>query len=121
MASTAPAKQKTIELPVPHPGQRIVLEHPARFKWLDAGRRWQKTTLDLEVAVTQALKGHGVFWGAPTYDQVRLGWKEMRTACRHAPVEFHETRLEARFPTGGLFAFARLTIRGTRVASPRKT
>lgn len=98
----------TIRLPMPHAGQQTVLQHPARFKWLDAGRRWNKTTLDVHVAVEKACKGREVFWGAPTYDQVRIGWNELRRACGGAGVVFHETRLEARFPTGGLVRFRSL-------------
>lgn len=107
--SSAPASQTEyrLRLPSPHAGQLVVLRHPARFKWLDAGRRWNKTTLDMLFAVPRAVGGREVLWGAPTYDQVRIGWTEVRRACAGV-VDFNESRLEARFPSGGLIRFRSL-------------
>lgn len=104
---SANSSRRQLRLPMPHPGQQIVLRHPARFKWLDAGRRWNKTTLDMHVAVERAAQGREVFWGAPTYDQVRVGWNEMLYACGGV-AEFNQSRLEVRFPTGGLVRFRSL-------------
>ena len=98
----------SVRLPYPHPGQQVVLAHPARFKWLDAGRRWRKTTLDMIVAVEDALHGLEVMWGGPTYDQVRIGWSETKHAAGGI-ARFSETRMEAEFPqTGGLIRFRSL-------------
>lgn len=99
-----------VVLPLPHPGQRVVLDALARgtrFVFLDAGRRWFKTTLDLNIAVTSALAGKEVMWGAPTYDQVRIGWEELRRAAG-AVATLNQTYLEAKFPTGGIVRFRSL-------------
>ena len=89
-----------IILPNPHNGQRIVREQAKRFNWLDAGRRWRKTTLLMSIAVESAVKGDPCFWGAPTYDQVRIGWNEAKRACG-GNVNFKQGTMTAEFPNGG--------------------
>jgi len=69
-----------IKLPVPHAGQRHVLRHARRFNWLSAGRRWRKTTLAMSIVVEAAIRGGTYIWGAPTYDQVRIGMAEVNRA-----------------------------------------
>lgn len=96
-----------INLPTPHPGQRVVRTQERRFNWLCAGRRWRKTTLVMPLMVERALAGGEYGWTAPTYKQVRIGWEEMRRACGHL-VTFNESRMEAAFPGGGLVRFASL-------------
>lgn len=106
LASPA-ADRAGIHLPYPHPGQQTVLQHPARFRFLCAGRRWFKTTLDMIVAVQDALAGLEVLWGAPTYDQCRIGYNYTKfVMAGHA--EFSATRMEGTFPTGGLIRWRSL-------------
>ena len=76
-----------IRLPFPHPGQQAVRNEARRFNWLSAGRRWRKTTLAMAIAVEAAVDGEQIIWGAPTHDQVRIGWNETKQA------------------TGGIFTF----------------
>lgn len=97
----------SIQLPYPHPGQRIVRQQARRFNWLAAGRRWRKTTLVMSIAVEEALQGKTIVWGAPTYDQVRVGWEETRHACANL-VDFNETRMQARFPRRGQILYRSL-------------
>lgn len=99
-----------IRLPMPHPGQRAVLRAingATRFAFLDAGRRWFKTTLDMTVAVERALAGKEVMWGGPTYDQVRIGMTETRRAVGNT-FRFTETRMEAEAPGGGIIRWRSL-------------
>ncbi|MHB9110762.1 MAG: terminase large subunit domain-containing protein [Armatimonadota bacterium] len=88
-----------IRLPNPHPGQRAVRRGARRFNFLAAGRRWRKTTLCMAIAVERAVRGAEILWGAPTYDQVRIGWDETKRAAG-AAADFHEGRMECRFPKG---------------------
>jgi phage terminase large subunit-like protein len=96
-----------IRLPYPHPGQRVILSSPARFKWVAAGRRWRKTTMALHPVVEGALRGQEIIWGAPTYDQCRTGWEELQHAAGGS-WEFREQRMEATAPGGGRVLFRSL-------------
>lgn len=105
----------TISLPFPHAGQRAVLHEMRRFNWLSAGRRWRKTTLGVSIAITGvpelglrgALDGASLIWGAPTYDQVRIAWDEMRHGAGSV-ANFAQGRMTAEFPTGGRVVFRSL-------------
>lgn len=88
------------KLPAPHGGQQTVQLQARRFNWLSAGRRWRKTTLVMAIAVEAAAVGKKIIWGAPVYDQARVGWNETRKAAEGV-AEFNETRMEANFPRSG--------------------
>lgn len=95
-------------LPEPHAGLRRVLSEARRFNWLAAGRRWRKTTgFGLCPAVGKALEGGVTFWGAPTYDQVRVGWDEARRALVDVG-QFNQGRMTITLPTGGSIIFRSL-------------
>jgi hypothetical protein len=96
-----------IRLPFPHPGQQTVRRQAQRFNWLAAGRRWRKTTLGMAIAVERAVDGQRWIWGAPTYDQVRICWNEMKYAARPM-ANFTQSRMVAEFPTGGRVVFRSL-------------
>lgn len=68
-------------IPKLHDGGRVVFVHPARFKFLAAGRRWRKTTLAMRVALSTASRGLQVVWGAPVYKQCAVGWEECYKAA----------------------------------------
>jgi hypothetical protein len=57
--------------------------------------------------VESALKGQSIVWGAPTFDQVRIGWGEMRHGVGTA-AKFTQQRMTAEFPTGGRVIFRSL-------------
>lgn len=96
-----------IELPYPHTGQMRVRNESKRFNWLSAGRRWRKTTLAMAIAVENAAAGKSIVWGAPVYDQVRIGFKEAHRAARDV-AEFNKSRMEISFPSGGIIYFRSL-------------
>lgn len=76
---------------VPHEGQKQVLSSPARFKVLNAGRRWGKTKIGvksmLDAAHAPSTKKNPqssrlIWWVAPTYKVVKRGYRE---ALRQIP------------------------------------
>ena len=97
-----------IRLPYPHAGQQLVRREARRFNYLSAGRRWRKTTLVMAIAVEAAIKGKVILWGAPTFDQVRIGWRETKQAAHDANVNFVQQTMSATFPTGGQIVFRSL-------------
>jgi hypothetical protein len=96
-----------IRLPYPHAGQRAVLRQMRRFTWLVAGRRWRKTTLQMAYTVERALEGQHIVWGAPTFDQVRVGFEEAKRAA-YGVATFNESRMTARFPGDGVVRYRSL-------------
>lgn len=94
-------------LPYPHKGQQIVRSQAKRHNWLMAGRRWRKTTLFMAIAVEKACRGRRVIWGAPTYDQVRIGWDEAKKACGDTVI-FRASEMTAQFPGGGKIVYRSL-------------
>jgi hypothetical protein len=79
-----------------------------RFNWIAAGRRWRKTTLEMTLAIETITNGKTCLWGAPTFDQVRIGWNETRRAAGGI-FEFTQQRMTASYPrTGGKIIFRSL-------------
>jgi hypothetical protein len=97
----------TIRLPYPHKGQQQVRRQARRFNWLAAGRRWRKTTLVMAIAVESAIAGRRIIWGAPTYQQVRIGFNETHKATIDI-ADFNQSRMEIIFPTGGAILYRSL-------------
>lgn len=95
---------------MPHRGQAIVRTQAKRFNVLSAGRRWRKTTLAMSISVEEAIAGKTILWGAPTFDQVRIGWNETKHACGEAKdVVFTQQRMMAEFKrTGGMIIYRSL-------------
>ena len=104
---TGVEKSDRIRLPYPHQGQILVRKEAKRFNWLSAGRRWRKTTLAMAIAVENAVNGKTIIWGAPTYDQVSVGFEETRKAA-HGVAKFNQSRMEAHFPNGGRILYRSL-------------
>ena len=93
-------EKKAIRLPYPHPGQQHVRAYARRFNWLAAGRRWRKTTLAVALTVEAAATGGTYIWGAPTFDQVRIGFNETKRALANYGV-FNQSRMTVTLPGGG--------------------
>jgi len=53
------------------------------------------------------MRGGQYLWGAPTFDQVRVGWDETRRAAG-AVAQFTQQRMEAVFPGGGVIRYRSL-------------
>ena len=93
--------------PAPHPGQIEVMRRRKRFTYLAAGRRWRKTTLAMMLAAEGAIRGEPILWGAPTFGQCDIGWREMQRACA-GTAHFARNRMEVTFPSGGMCIFRSL-------------
>ncbi len=61
----------------------------------------------MSISVERALEGQQILWGAPTYDQVRVGFEEAKHAAVGVAV-FNESRMTARFPGGGALLYRSL-------------
>lgn len=71
-----------LSLPEPLPWQKEVLDSPARFKVICAGRRTGKTHLSTLVAFMTAFNGGSVWWVAPTYALSEVGFKIMNNLAQ---------------------------------------
>lgn len=61
----------------------------------------------MSIAVEGAAQGQTILWGAPTYDEVRIGWDEAIRATGHI-AHFTQQRMTAEFPSGGLIIYRSL-------------
>jgi hypothetical protein len=60
---------------IPHEKQALVLDDPARFKVLNAGRRFGKTMIGAKAISTRArTEAQVIWWVAPTYKIVKRGY-----------------------------------------------
>ena len=69
-----PTIKYEIYLPVLHPKQLAVRDHPAKRKIIRAGRRFGKTYLAADMAVERFLEGGRVLYAAPTSEQLARFW-----------------------------------------------
>ena len=70
----------TVKLYQPHPGQRAILQHPARFKVVACGRRFGKTETGKILLVERALAGGVGWWISPTYRMADDVWRDLKRA-----------------------------------------
>jgi len=96
-------KQVTVELPPFHPGQWMVYQSTARFKVVNAGRRFGKTWFAAVMCMITAVGGYPAWWIAPTYPMSREGWELLLDLTRDIPgIVVNKDALTLRFPGGGL-------------------
>jgi hypothetical protein len=84
-----------------HPKQREIIENPARFKVIRAGRKAGKTTLEVEEMSFIAVSGkdRNIFYIAPTQTQARdIIWEVFKKRLSGI-ANFNEQRLEIKTPT----------------------
>jgi len=91
-------------LPPLHQGQRRVLGTTKRFNLLLAGRRWFKTSLAAQIALSSATRGKHILWGAPTEDQARIGF-DWLNRITSGIAQTNLTRLQIRLPGDGWIIF----------------
>ena len=85
-----------------HPGQRKVLESPARFKTVACGRRWGKTLLGACISLTVGMRGGLAWWVAPDFPRAKVGWRMMLALTRQMPgVTIHRGEAIIELPGGG--------------------
>ena len=59
------------------------------------------------LAAEGAIRGEPILWGAPTFGQCDIGWREMQRACA-GTAHFARNRMEVTFPSGGMVIFRSL-------------
>lgn len=80
-----------------HPAQAKIASDTHRFRVVNCGRRFGKTTLSVweMFAVAIAKKDARVAYIAPTYQQARdIAWNELKAICRPVATNINESRLE---------------------------
>ncbi len=110
-AASGGVREVTVRVPTPLPHQQEVLDSPARWKVVIAGRRYGKTLLSLIACVAghggpgRPLKGavHGgnIWWVAPTFGQASDVWRELKWSLQGAWVDKSETERRILLPGGG--------------------
>lgn len=88
---------------MPHPGQRTVLAHPARFRVVACGRRWGKTELGKMALLEAALLQRGFcWWVAPTYGMADEVWRSLKASLEGVWQNKDEQRRRLALPGGGV-------------------
>lgn len=80
-----------------HKTQEIVAKDRHRFRVVNCGRRWGKTTLAILEMVTKAVfkDDSRIVYIAPTYQQARdISWNELKKICKPIAKNINEARLE---------------------------
>jgi predicted phage terminase large subunit-like protein len=91
-----------------HPGQRRVLDTPARFKVISAGRRFGKTLLAVEwLALMQggAIDGKPVAFFSPSYKLLLDVWADMERTLKPVTRKANRTEMRIELMTGGVIDF----------------
>lgn len=80
-----------------HPSQKIVIADNHRFRVVNCGRQWGKTTLSTMEMFAVALSGDGkeICYIAPTFQQARdICWINLKKMCLPVTISVNESRLE---------------------------
>jgi predicted phage terminase large subunit-like protein len=91
-----------------HPGQRRVLDTPARFKVISAGRRFGKTLLAVEwLALMQggSIDGKPVAFFSPSYKLLLDVWADMERTLNPVTRKANRTEMRIELMTGGVIDF----------------
>lgn len=84
-----------------HPTQKQIARDTHRFRVIDCGRRWGKTTYAIEEIKGKALsKSSRICYIAPTYQQSRdIAWEMLKHELRPIITNVNESRLELKVRT----------------------
>jgi hypothetical protein len=85
-----------------HPGQRLIADHPARFKLLCCGRKWGKTDFAAELLNSALREGKWVASLAPAYKTTRAIWEYLKPRLPNA-AKVNEGTLKIDLPNGGKY------------------
>lgn len=80
-----------------HPAQSEIAKDKHRFRVVNCGRRFGKTTLAVWEMVAKAVYGddRNILYVAPTYQQARdIAWQELKRICQPIISKVNESRLE---------------------------
>jgi predicted phage terminase large subunit-like protein len=103
---------KMIRIRIPsidlHSGQRRVVDTPARFKVVSAGRRFGKTLLAIEWLTLMrggAIDGMPVAFFSPTYKLLLDVWGDMERTLKPVTRKSNRTEMRIELITGGVIDF----------------
>lgn len=90
-----------VPLPTTHPGQDTVLASPARYRVLNCGRRWRKSSTALHALIRAAedARRRLLWWVWPTGPMGQTGWDMLRAAVG-GRWQVSESRRRVIAPTG---------------------
>ena len=96
------------------PAQNIIAADPTRFRVLNCGRRFGKTSLAAEEIKGKALGApNRIAYVAPTYQQARdIIWEILKTEMRPAIISINEARLEIKTKVIGSSGESLIVLRG---------
>ena len=87
----------------PHPAQKAIHDSAARFRVVDAGRRFGKTRLGVMECLEVAAAGGRAWWVAPTYRISEVGWRPLRQIAARIPgAAVNKSERTATLPNGGM-------------------
>lgn len=86
----------------PHPAQAQIHNSSARFKVIDAGRRFGKTRLGVLECFDTALAGGRAWWIAPIYKIAEIGWRPLMRMGMQIPLaRVSKSEMRVEFRNGG--------------------
>lgn len=91
----------TLKLKTPHPAQREIIAATSRFKVVDAGRRFGKSDLAVELLARPMIEGYPVGYFAPSYKLLAQEWREVERALGPAIAKRDRTEHRIELVTGG--------------------
>jgi len=94
-----------LTLPKPHAKQAEIINCPARFIVVDAGRRFGKSVISQTMGITDAVNGKSVAYITPTYQLAKTFFKELARNLPKELVRKNESDLYFEFITGGVIRF----------------
>jgi hypothetical protein len=103
-ASSAHTKNIIVQLYSPHDGQIPVHESRARFRVVNCGRRFGKTTMAANDEMKFALDYDEVFcwWVAPTARQAKIAYRLMKRALKDILTKHNDTDMRLELPNGSI-------------------
>lgn len=98
-------QQAIVDLATPHVAQAAVLNSPARFRVMMAGRRFGKSLISQRIAVQSGIKRQRIAYITPTYQLGKIFFKEVLDCLPSEIYSKNETDLVINFITGGSIRF----------------
>ena len=85
-----------------HDAQKEIHGCPARFRVVDAGRRFGKTRLGVWECLEVGLKGGRAWWVAPSFPIAQVGWRPLRRIGANLPgSDVRLAEMSVMLPNGG--------------------
>lgn len=74
-----------LQLAMLRQNQTAIMRHPAKYKFICAGRRFGKTFMCIEIAMSVVANGGRVAWIVPTYKNARSMWRAIERKALRIP------------------------------------